>query len=77
MVASCSLFSNFCVSGILHPMNAYNLNVLKVKGRTDLFLKLEIIKKILIVISIAISIHLEYMVFYIVRLFLPLLRFLY
>ncbi len=34
-----------CWAGILYPINAYNLNVLKVKGRSDLFLKLELIKK--------------------------------
>ena len=33
------------------------MNILKVKGRSDLFLKLEIIKKILIVVVIAISIR--------------------
>lgn len=31
---------------MLYPIHAINLNVLQVKGRTDLFLKLEIIKKI-------------------------------
>lgn len=35
-----------CLSGILYPIHALNLNILKVKGRSDLFLKLEIIKKI-------------------------------
>lgn len=43
-------FQILCVTGILYPMHAYNLNVLKVKGRTDLFLKLEIYKKIIIVL---------------------------
>jgi len=36
-----------CFSGIVFPINAINLNVLKALGRSDLFLKLEIIKKIL------------------------------
>jgi O-antigen/teichoic acid export membrane protein len=34
---------------MLYPLHVLNLNVLKVKGRSDLFLKLEIIKKILVV----------------------------
>lgn len=34
-----------CFAGLLYPINAYNLNVLKVKGRSDLFLKLELLKK--------------------------------
>lgn len=50
-------FQILCFNGILYPIHAYNLNILKVKGRTDLFLKLEIIKKILIVLVIGISIQ--------------------
>jgi O-antigen/teichoic acid export membrane protein len=34
-----------CVSGILYHLHVVNLNILKVLGRSDLFLKLEIIKK--------------------------------
>lgn len=49
-------FQILCATGILYPIHAYNLNVLKVKGRSDLFLKLEIIKKIVIIITIAITI---------------------
>lgn len=49
-------FQILCVVGILYPINAYNLNVLNVKGRSDLYLKLEIIKKVLIVIVIAVAI---------------------
>lgn len=36
-----------CFSGMLYPLHAINLNILQVKGRSDLFLKLEIIKKII------------------------------
>lgn len=45
-------FQILSVVGILYPINAYNLNILKVKGRSDLFLKLEIIKKIIITLVI-------------------------
>lgn len=48
-------FQILCISGILHPIHAYNLQILNVKGRSDLFLKLEIIKKIIIVIVILVS----------------------
>ena len=34
-----------CVTGSLYPLHAINLNMLQVQGRSDLFLKLEIIKK--------------------------------
>jgi len=40
------------------PVHAMNLNILNVKGRSDLFLRLEIIKKVLIVIVLAVSIPL-------------------
>lgn len=50
-------FQILCLTGILYPIHAYNLNILKVKGRSDLYLKLEIYKKILIVISIIIGIN--------------------
>lgn len=36
-----------CISGSLYPLHAINLNMLQVKGRSDLFLGLEIIKKII------------------------------
>lgn len=35
-----------CIHGSLYPLHAINLNMLKVQGRSDLFLKLEIIKKL-------------------------------
>lgn len=52
-----------CFSGMLYPLHAINLNMLQVKGRSDLFLKLEIIKKILAVfpICLGIFIGIEYM----------------
>lgn len=36
-----------CFSMCLYPLHAINLNMLQVQGRSDLFLKLEIIKKII------------------------------
>jgi len=36
-----------CFVGMMYPLHALNLNMLNVQGRSDLFLKLEIIKKIL------------------------------
>lgn len=49
-------FQILCISSVLYPLHAYNLNILNVKGRSDLFLKLEIIKKAIIIIGIAIAI---------------------
>jgi teichuronic acid exporter len=48
-------FQILCINGILYPIHAYNLQILNVKGRSDLFLKLEIIKKILVVLIILLS----------------------
>lgn len=41
--------------GMFYPLSMINLNVLQALGRSDLFLRLEIIKKILIVANIAIT----------------------
>lgn len=48
-------FQILCFNGILYPIHSYNLQILVVKGRSDLFLKLEIVKKILTVVIILIS----------------------
>lgn len=45
-----------CFAGMLYPLHAINLNMLQVKGRSDLFLKLEVYKKILMVIPISLGI---------------------
>ena len=39
-------FQVLCVNGILRPINNYNINVVQVKGRSDLHLKLDIIRKV-------------------------------
>jgi O-antigen/teichoic acid export membrane protein len=45
-----------CFVGMFYPLHALNLNMLQVKGRSDLFLRLEIIKKILAVPIIIIGV---------------------
>lgn len=44
---SATLLVPICMAMMWYPVHAINLNLLKVKGRSDLFLRLEIIKKIL------------------------------
>jgi O-antigen/teichoic acid export membrane protein len=44
-----------CVVGLLFPLSLINLNVLTAQGRSDLFFRLEVIKKILVVVAIAIT----------------------
>lgn len=50
-----------CFSSMLYPLHAINLNMLQVQGRSDLFLRLEIIKKAIavgpILIGIFVSIY--------------------
>ena len=45
-----------CISMSLYPLHAINLNMLKVQGRSDLFLGLEIIKKIIAIGPICLGI---------------------
>jgi len=44
-----------CFVGILLPLHDINLNILKAQGHSDLFLRLEILKKIVAVIAILIT----------------------
>jgi O-antigen/teichoic acid export membrane protein len=50
-------FQILCIGGIIYPLHAYNLNILKVKGRSDLFLRLEIIKKLMGVTVITVGLQ--------------------
>ncbi len=45
-------FQVLCLGGLFLPLHSYNLSLLNIYGRSDLFLKLEILKKGLIVLSI-------------------------
>ena len=47
-----------CFAEMLYPLHAINLNILQVKGRSDLFLKLEVIKKIVAILPIVLGITL-------------------
>ena len=52
------LIQILCFSQMWYPVHAINLNLLQVKGRSDLFLKLEIIKKVIIVGMLCITLPL-------------------
>ena len=45
-----------CISMSLYPLHAINLNMLQVQGRTDIFLVLEILKKVIAVVPICLGI---------------------
>jgi len=48
-------FQLLCISGLFYPLHVLNLNILQVKGRSDLLLRLEIIKKVFTVLAILIT----------------------
>ena len=50
-------FQILCLSGILYPLHSYNLNILNVKGRSDLFLKIEVLKKFFGIFIIILTIN--------------------
>jgi len=50
------LLQILCFSMMWYPIHAINLNLLQVKGRSDLFLKLEIFKKIIGVLLLCITV---------------------
>lgn len=54
-IPSVPFFQILCLSSMFLPIHSFNLNVLQVYGRSDLFLKLEIIKKSVIVLTIIIA----------------------
>jgi len=46
----------FCIGSIFYPFNVVNANILKIKGRSDLILKLQVIKIILTITNLIIGI---------------------
>ncbi len=46
-----------CLAAMLYPLHALNLNIFNIKGRTDIMLRLEIVKKLLAVPVIVIGIY--------------------
>lgn len=40
-------FQILCIYAIMYPLQVYNINILNVKGRSDLLLKIELIKKLI------------------------------
>lgn len=46
-----------CLAGLMYPLSVINISALKAQGRSDLSLRLELIKKALIVVAIAVTWH--------------------
>lgn len=54
--SSAKIVTILCFGFMLYPIHAINLNYLQVKGRSDLFLKVEVIKKIIASIILLVTI---------------------
>lgn len=54
---SVNFFQILCIASIFVPFSVYNLSILKVKGRTDLFLRAEIIKKVIGITTLVVCIR--------------------
>ena len=52
---SVHLLQILCIAYMFYPIHGINLNLLQVKGRSDLFLRLEVLKKIMITIVLFVS----------------------
>lgn len=50
-------FQILALASIVRPLSEYNLNILKVKGRSDIFLKIEILKKIIGIILLVVGLN--------------------
>lgn len=54
-IPSVIYFQLLSIAALLYPIHAINLNILKVKNRSDLFLYLEIIKKLILTVLIILA----------------------
>lgn len=52
-------FQLLCLAGMLYPIHALNLNILQVRGRSDLFLYLELIKMVVVSVMIFLAVWLK------------------
>jgi teichuronic acid exporter len=55
-IESAWMLKLLCFAGMWYPIHALNMNILNVKGRSDLFLKVEIVKKSVISVILVASI---------------------
>ena len=51
----------FCITYMFYPVHTANLNAIKAMGRSDIFLKLEIIKKIVGIVAILVTFRISVM----------------
>jgi O-antigen/teichoic acid export membrane protein len=56
-IAAVPFFQILCLAYMLYPIHSLNINILSVYGKSNLFLKLEIIKKIMVVALVLITVN--------------------
>lgn len=49
-------FQLLCIVGVIYPINSYSMNIINVKGHSGLVLKLDLIKKAIVIIGIVFAI---------------------
>ncbi|NMH89333.1 lipopolysaccharide biosynthesis protein [Flavivirga algicola] len=54
-------FKYFCIIGALYPLSSINLNILNIKGKGKLILKLEIFRKLLLCLILAVTFQISMM----------------
>lgn len=64
-----------CISGSTLPLHAINLNMLQVQGRSDLFLKLEVVKKVLFLCPLFIGAFVSVLAMLYINIFISVLTF--
>lgn len=52
-------FQILALASIVRPLSLYNLNILKVKGRSDIFLRIEILKKFIGIVLLIIGLNFQ------------------
>ena len=67
------LLEIMCFTYMFQPVQILNLNLLEIKGRTDLSLKLEIVKKILFTIAILLAVQYGLIILCVVDFFLTMI----
>ena len=50
-IAAAPYFQILCICGILFPINSYNINLLEAKGRSDLHLRLEFVRRVVGIVA--------------------------
>jgi teichuronic acid exporter len=54
-IAAVPYFQWLCIAAIFQPLTTYNLNIVNVKGRSDVFLNLQMVRRIITIVAIIVA----------------------